>query len=160
MFVSNELNGHGLPIFHSFFHYTAAKLHVANNFYCKPQTDVFSDFRQVLPDTKCMNRTSLPFKRYLYSKNNNTGRNLSMFPYTQRITVAARSKARTVFARSNTGIVGSNPTRRMDVCVYSVFVLGSGLATGWSLVQCLRLRNWSETKRFTHALCSKWEQQE
>jgi hypothetical protein len=23
----------------------------------------------------------------------------------------------------------------MDVCVYSVFVLGSGLATGWSLVQ-------------------------
>jgi hypothetical protein len=26
--------------------------------------------------------------------------------------------------------VGSNPTRGMDVCVYSVFVLGSGLATG------------------------------
>jgi hypothetical protein len=26
------------------------------------------------------------------------------------IAVAARSKARTVFARSNTGIVGSNPT--------------------------------------------------
>jgi hypothetical protein len=23
----------------------------------------------------------------------------------------------------------------MDVCVYSVFMLGSGLATGWSLVQ-------------------------
>jgi hypothetical protein len=51
------------------------------------------------------------------------------------ITVAACSKARTVFARSNTGIVGSNPTRDMDVCVYSVFVLGSCLATGWSLVQ-------------------------
>jgi hypothetical protein len=51
------------------------------------------------------------------------------------ITVAARSKAWTVFARSNAGIVGSNPTRGMDVCVYSVFVLGSGLATGWSLVQ-------------------------
>jgi hypothetical protein len=52
-----------------------------------------------------------------------------------------------------------------SVCVYSVFVLGSGLATGWSLVQscpteCLRLRNWSETKRFMDALCSKWEQQE
>jgi hypothetical protein len=37
---------------------------------------------------------------------------------------------------SNTGVMGSNPTRRMDVCVcvYSVFVLalcvGSGLATG------------------------------
>jgi hypothetical protein len=34
-----------------------------------------------------------------------------------------------VFARSNTGIVGSNSTEGMDVCVYSVFVLGSGLAT-------------------------------
>jgi hypothetical protein len=32
------------------------------------------------------------------------------------IRVAARSKARNVFARSNTGIVGSNPTRGMDVC--------------------------------------------
>jgi hypothetical protein len=48
------------------------------------------------------------------------------------ITVAARSKA--VFARSDAGIVGSNPTRGMDLCVcaYSVFVLfciGSGLST-------------------------------
>jgi hypothetical protein len=33
------------------------------------------------------------------------------------ITVAAVSKARTVFARSNAGIVGSNPTQGMDVCV-------------------------------------------
>jgi hypothetical protein len=42
------------------------------------------------------------------------------------ITVAARSKARTVFAPSNAGIVGSNPTQGMDVCimcVYSVFLL-------------------------------------
>jgi hypothetical protein len=45
-------------------------------------------------------------------------------------TVAARSKALNVFARSNTRIVGSNPTHSMNVCVYSVFVLGSGLATG------------------------------
>jgi hypothetical protein len=39
--------------------------------------------------------------------------------------VAAQSKAWTVFANSNTGVVGSNPTRGMDVsvCVYSVFVL-------------------------------------
>jgi hypothetical protein len=51
------------------------------------------------------------------------------------ITVAALSKTWTVFARSNTGIVGSNPTRGVDICVYSVFVLGSGFATGWSLVQ-------------------------
>jgi hypothetical protein len=46
------------------------------------------------------------------------------------ITVAARYRALTVFARSNAGIVGSNPTRGMDVCVYSVFVLGSGIAKG------------------------------
>jgi hypothetical protein len=35
------------------------------------------------------------------------------------IPVAARSKARTVFACSNTEIVGSNPTTGMDVCVCS-----------------------------------------
>jgi hypothetical protein len=41
------------------------------------------------------------------------------------ITVAAQPKAWTVFARSNAGNVGSNPTQGMDVCVYvySVFVL-------------------------------------
>jgi hypothetical protein len=41
------------------------------------------------------------------------------------ITVASRSKAWTVFSRSNTGIVGSNPIQCTDVCVcvYSVFVL-------------------------------------
>jgi hypothetical protein len=33
------------------------------------------------------------------------------------ITVAAQSKAWIVFARSNTGIVGANSTRGMDVCV-------------------------------------------
>jgi hypothetical protein len=84
------------------------------------------------------------------------------------ITVASRSNTSTVFARSNTGIVGSNPTQGIDVCVYSVFVLscvGIGIAKGWSTVQgvlptVLELRNWSETKRFTDALCSNWEQQE
>jgi hypothetical protein len=53
---------------------------------------------------------------------------------------------------SNTGIVGSNLTRCMDVCVRLVGVcvvlcVGSGLATGWSPVQGVlptvyRLRNW------------------
>jgi hypothetical protein len=40
----------------------------------------------------------------------------------QPITVAVRSKALTVFARSNTEIMGSNPTGDMDVCVCSVCV--------------------------------------
>jgi hypothetical protein len=41
----------------------------------------------------------------------------------------------TVFARSNSGIVGSNPTQGMDVCVRlfcicAVLCAGNGLATG------------------------------
>jgi hypothetical protein len=67
--------------------------------------------------------------------------------------MAARSKARNGFARSNTGIVGLNPNQHMDVyvCVCSVFVLscvGSGLATGSPLVPGVlstvlkRLRKW------------------
>jgi hypothetical protein len=36
--------------------------------------------------------------------------------------VAARSNARTVFASSNTEIVGSNPTGGMDVCMCSACV--------------------------------------
>jgi hypothetical protein len=49
-------------------------------------------------------------------------------------------KAWTVFARSNTGVLGSNLTRGMDICVrlfciYVVLCVGSGLATGWSPVQ-------------------------
>jgi hypothetical protein len=45
------------------------------------------------------------------------------------ITVAARSEARNVFARSNTGIVGSNRTQGVDVCL-CLFCVGSGLASG------------------------------
>jgi len=36
--------------------------------------------------------------------------------YEGPVPVAARSKARTVFNRSNSGIVVSNPARAMDVC--------------------------------------------
>jgi hypothetical protein len=55
-------------------------------------------------------------------------------------TVVAWSKAWTVFARSNTGIVGSNPTQSMAICVRLFYIcallcVGSGLATGWSPVQ-------------------------
>jgi hypothetical protein len=60
--------------------------------------------------------------------------------YDMPIWVAARSKAWTVFAHSNTGVAGSNPNRGVDVClrlfgVCVVLCVGSGLATGWSLVQ-------------------------
>jgi hypothetical protein len=51
------------------------------------------------------------------------------------ITLAARSKASTVFARSNARIVGSNLTQGMDVCmrlftVSVVLCIGSDLETG------------------------------
>jgi hypothetical protein len=45
-----------------------------------------------------------------------------------------RNTKRTVFARSNTGVVGSNPTRCMDVCL-RLFCVSSGLAMGWYPVQ-------------------------
>jgi hypothetical protein len=57
------------------------------------------------------------------------------------ITVTARSKAWTVFARSYAGIVGSNPTQGIGClyCVRLIFVcvvlcVGRGLVTGWSPV--------------------------
>jgi hypothetical protein len=54
--------------------------------------------------------------------------------------MAARFKIWTAFDRTNTGIVGWNPTRGMDVCVRLfcvcvVLCVGSGLATGWSPLQ-------------------------
>jgi hypothetical protein len=68
------------------------------------------------------------------------------------ITVAARSKAWTVLARSNTGIVGSKPTQGMDVCLHFFCVcVGSGLATGWSPVQGV-------LQRFTMSYAAKCEQ--
>jgi hypothetical protein len=55
-------------------------------------------------------------------------------------TVTARSKAWTAFPCWNIGIMGSNPTWGMDVCVClfcvcAILRAGSGFATGWSPVQ-------------------------
>jgi hypothetical protein len=47
--------------------------------------------------------------------------------------MAARSKAWNVFVRSNTGVVGSNPSREMDVCVRLFCVC---------VVLFIGLRNW------------------
>jgi hypothetical protein len=51
-----------------------------------------------------------------------------------QLTVASRCKASTVFARSDTGILGSNPTGGMDdyvclFCVCAVLCVVSGLVT-------------------------------
>jgi hypothetical protein len=65
--------------------------------------------------------------------------------YGTPVTVAERSKEYIVFARSEAGIVGSNPKQGMDVwwcmclfCVCVVLCLGRGFATSWSLVQGVR----------------------
>jgi hypothetical protein len=55
------------------------------------------------------------------------------------ITVSARSKEWIVSVPSKTGIVDSNPTQGMDVCVRlfcvcAVLCAGNGLETGWSPV--------------------------
>jgi hypothetical protein len=81
------------------------------------------------------------------------------------ITVAARSTALPVSTSRTLGSRVRIPFKVcIIVCLFCVYV-SSGLATGWSPIQgilltVLRLRNSSETKRFTDALCSKWEEQE
>jgi hypothetical protein len=77
------------------------------------------------------------------------------------ISVATRSQEWTIFSRSNTGFMGSNPTRGMDVCVplFCVSVVlwvGSSLAMDWSPVQgvlptVFRSRH-SKSDRFTRAV--------
>jgi hypothetical protein len=56
------------------------------------------------------------------------------------ITAAVQSEAWTVFVGFNAGIMGSNPTRGMYVCVRFfcacvVLCVGSGIATCWSPVK-------------------------
>jgi hypothetical protein len=65
-----------------------------------------------------------------------------LYSLTWPVTITERSKACTVFTRSEAGILGSNPTRGMDIwcvcaflCVCVVLCLDRGLATSWSPVQ-------------------------
>jgi hypothetical protein len=67
--------------------------------------------------------------------------------------VAARAKAWTAFARSNTGVPGSNPILSTNICrFYSILALpcvGRGLARRWLAAQGsyrlrIRLRNWKK----------------
>jgi hypothetical protein len=45
-------------------------------------------------------------------------RYISLLSYMAPTTVAARSNAWTAFARSNAGIVGSNTTQDVDICMF------------------------------------------
>jgi hypothetical protein len=81
------------------------------------------------------------------------------------IIVTARSKASNVFALSNTGIVCSNPTRGIDVCLRLFCVCDRKRSCDVVIpsrrrpTSCLRLRNWSETTRFIDCQNFKYEQQ-
>jgi hypothetical protein len=67
--------------------------------------------------------------------------------------VAKRSEVCTVFARSEAGIVGLNPTRGIDVWYVYVFILclGRGLAMSWTLVQgvlpSVKRSKWEKNKQ-------------
>jgi hypothetical protein len=76
--------------------------------------------------------------------------NLKIYIFVKVQFMVARSKAWTVFAFSNVGIVGSNPSEGMDVCVcvYSVFVL--------SCVQVAALRRAYNSSNESYRLCKKW----
>jgi hypothetical protein len=65
------------------------------------------------------------------------------------ITVAMRSKAWTVFIRSNTGILGSNPTWGMDVCMH-LFCVCAVL-----YVQVAALRRADLPSEESYRLCKK-----
>jgi hypothetical protein len=75
------------------------------------------------------------------------------------MTVAVRCNAWTAFARPDVGIVGSNPTQVIDVCIMCVLFcvcvvlcVGKGLATGWSPVQRVLQTMYSLTE-----LSPSWE---
>jgi hypothetical protein len=81
---------------------------------------------QAIADIDGLSGTRVPYRNFyvildcVHSKNVTFVVKLSVF---QLVTVAARSKARTAFARSDTGIVVSNHIQCMDVwCVYA-FIL-------------------------------------
>jgi hypothetical protein len=75
------------------------------------------------------------------------------------ITIAAPSKAWTVVARSNTGIVGLNPTQGTDicvrlfcVCVLLFFLRGADPPTKETYRLCIELRNWKSGQGPTKGL--------
>jgi hypothetical protein len=57
------------------------------------------------------------------SQNINVSSEINVCAYLMPVTVAELSKACTVFARSEAGIVGSNPTQSMDIWYMYVFIL-------------------------------------
>jgi hypothetical protein len=55
---------------------------------------------------------------YLVEHRDNFNLPFTLVTALRLVPMPARSKARTIFNRSNTGIVGSNPDRDRDVCLH------------------------------------------
>jgi hypothetical protein len=68
------------------------------------------------------------------------------------IAVAARSKARTVFARSSTEIMGLNPTGSMDVCVLCLLRVGAGKNTSTVIPASRKANYGADTEEGAQAL--------
>jgi hypothetical protein len=119
-----------------------------------------------------------PIRRYTFGMCGSTSQKMATFittavrssnptigsvGYIPSIAVTTRCKTWTVFAHSNTGIVGSNPSRDMDVCVclICVFVglcVGSVLATVWFPVQAILPTVYRTKKRKKWPMSKKWLQ--
>jgi hypothetical protein len=124
-------------LLHSYCH-TWPVAYTSTSWWCGTRSTVGRDpwrnRRTASPSAPHVSRSSLVVKLYCNMYHDPTGNcilifqthyNLTTYKFLEPITVAARSKVWTAFARWNAGIVGSNPTQSMDVCmcVYSVFVL-------------------------------------
>jgi hypothetical protein len=79
------------------------------------------------------------------------------------VKVGERSKAWTVFGRSNTGIAGSNPTWGMNICVHLLYVCAvlcvqiaalrrADPLSKESCLLCIGLRNWKSSQGPTKGL--------
>jgi hypothetical protein len=111
----------------------------------RPQVTLFHIINLLIEFQLNLDVECLPYKLF-------RDYNFSLYRSIMRITVAARSNVWTVFALSSTGIVGSNPTRGLDVyvrlfCVRVVLCVGSGFVRGWSDFKefyrlCIGSRNW------------------
>jgi hypothetical protein len=145
------------------------------------QIDMAARLRSCITSPLLYNRSSTlwPFLNFIHSGfvtlsswtvlTSSSYRFSVLYIHSWLIAVAARSKAWSVFTHSDVGIVGSNPTEDINICLrlFCVCVLCRlGPCIGLppppcpkSPTYCLRLRNWSETKRLTDGLCSKWEHQ-
>jgi hypothetical protein len=110
---------------------TNGDLHPSPEWELNPRSQFWRGRRQYVPQTAQFGFNNCIFNEFHNLENVDEGKSS---------TVAARSKAWTLFDCSNAGIIRSIPALGMVVCVRLFYVcvvlcVGRGLATGWSPVQ-------------------------